>query len=208
MFRAARGQGVRVRLFRLSAIALALLAAGCAALPGGGPAPLDTFELSAPEGPAKQAPGSTQILIAEPTALKSLDTQNIVIAPTPASIEYLDGAQWADRLPRVVQDRLAEAFENAGGFAGVGKPGQGLAIDYQVIVEIRAFEVRVNGGTTANVVLFVKLLNDRNGTVRAIREFEATAPVSGTGNDAYVAALDAAFREAAAEIVSWTRDRV
>jgi len=202
------GQGVRVRLFRLSAGALALFAAGCAALPGGGPDPLDTFELSAPEGPERPAHGGTQILIAEPTALKTLDSQNIVIAPTPASIEYLEGAQWADRLPRVVQDRLAESFQNAGGFAGVGKPGQGLAIDYQLIVEIRSFEVRVNGGATANVVMFVKLLNDRNGQVRATREFRATAPVSGAGNEAYVAGLDAAFRQAASEIVDWTRQSV
>jgi cholesterol transport system auxiliary component len=202
------GRGVRVRLFRLSAAALVLFAAGCAALPGGGPDPLDTFELSAPRAPERPARGGTQILIAEPTALKAIDTQNIVVAPTPASIEYLAGAQWADRLPRVVQDGLVETFQNLGGFAGVGKPGQGLAIDYQVIVDIRSFEVRVNGTATANVVFSVKLLNDRNGQVRAARDFQATAPVAGAGNEAYVAGLDAAFRQVAGEIVDWTRERV
>ena len=73
-----------------------------------------------------------------------------------------------------------------------------------MIVEIREFEVRVNGGDHAEVELFVKLLNDRNGVVRASRLFEAQAPVSGSGNDAYVSALNRAFGIAAGDIVTWT----
>jgi cholesterol transport system auxiliary component len=34
--------------------------------------------------------------------------------------------------------------------------------------------------------------------------FTTTAPVTGEGNDAYVGALDAAFGQAAVEIVDWT----
>jgi len=182
---------------------LALAIAGCAALPGGGPAPLDTFELSAATVPAHRQ-SRRQILIAEPSALKALDSQNIVIKPGTRSIQYLKGAQWADRLPLIVQARLAETFQRSGSFAGVGKPGEGLAIDYQVITEIRAFDVRVGQGDRAVVELFVRLLNDRNGEVRAQRSFTASAPVSGAGNPAYVAALDAAFGQAAQEIVRWT----
>ena len=116
----------------------------------------------------------------------------------------MKGAQWADRLPRVIQARLAETFQRSGEFRGVGKPGEGLAIDYQVIVEIRAFEARVDGSARGEVELFVRLLNDRNGVVRAEKTFTATAPVAGEGNDAYVGALDAAFGQAAVEIVDWT----
>jgi cholesterol transport system auxiliary component len=182
---------------------LALVTGGCAALPGGGPAPLDTYELSAPAVTAKGR-DRRQILIAEPSALKALDGQNIVIKPSTRSIQYLKGAQWADRLPLIVQARLAETFQKAGSFAGVGKPGEGLAIDYQVIVEIRSFEVRVQGGQHANVELYVRVLNDRNGEVRAAHVFTARVPVSGSGNAAYIASLDKAFGEAALEIVRWT----
>lgn len=187
------------------AAALGLVLSGCAALPGGGPAPLDTFELTAPSGGVEaRRGGGRQILVPEPTALKALDGQDIVIKPAPGSIQFLKGAQWSDRLPRVVQAKLAEALQRSGRFGGVGRPGQGLAIDYQVIVEIRSFEVEVGGADRARVALFVKLLNDRNGTVRASRLFEATSPVSGSGNDAFVAALDRAFNQAAEEIVTWT----
>ncbi|MET3790330.1 cholesterol transport system auxiliary component [Aquamicrobium terrae] len=189
--------------FRFVAALLACTLAGCAALPGGGPAPLDTFELSA----ASVNSGSLsrrQILIAEPAALKAFDGQNIVIKPADGSIQYLKGAQWADRLPLIVQARLAETFQRSGRFAGVGKPGEGLAIDYQVITEIRAFDVQVAGGQKAVVELFVRLLNDRTGEVRAAQSFTASAPVSGSGNQAYVSALDRAFGDAAAQIVNWT----
>ena len=176
---------------------------GCALL-GGGSKPLDTYELTAPSSDNGGGRSNRQILIAEPSALKALDGENIVIKPAPGEIQFLKGAQWADRLPRIVQARLAETFQRSGSFKGVGKPGEGLAIDYQIIAEVRAFEIRVDGGERADVELFVRILNDRNGVVRASRIFEASAPVAGAGNNAYVRALDKAFGQAALEIVTWT----
>lgn len=181
--------------------ALSVLLSGCALL--GGSKPLDTYALTAPTTGDGKSRSRRQILIAEPSALKALDGQNIVITPSPGVIQYLKGAQWADRLPKIVQARLAETFQRSGSFGGVGKPGEGLAIDYQIIAEIRAFEVRVDGGERADVELFVRILNDRNGVVRASRTFTTTAPVTGAGNNAYVDALDNAFGQAAVEIVDW-----
>lgn len=182
-----------------------LVLPGCAALPGGGPAPLDTYDLTAgaveASGPRR---GRMQILVAEPSALKALDGENVVVRPSPGSVEFLKGAQWADRLPRVVQARLIETLQATGRLGGVGRPGEGLAIDYQVVTEIRSFEVRLDGAPRAEVSLFVKILNDRNGVVRASRGFTAAAPLSGgTGNDAYVAALDRAFAQVTRELVPW-----
>lgn len=191
-----------VRLISGAAV-LSIVLSGCALL-GGGSKPLDTYQLTAPAAGDGRGRSQRQILIAEPSALKALDGQNIVITPAPGNIQFLKGAQWADRLPKIVQARLVETFQRSGEFRGVGRPGEGLAIDYQVVVEIRAFEVRVDGGTRAEVDLFVVLLNDRNGVVRAQKTFTATAPVSGEGNGAYVAALDAAFGQAAVAIVDWT----
>jgi cholesterol transport system auxiliary component len=193
-----------MRSVRRACVLALLVLPGCAALPGGGPAPLDTYDLSAAvvESPGPRR-GRTQVLVAEPSALKALDSENIVIRPTAASIEYLGGAQWADRLPRIVQARLVESLQSTGRLGGVGRPGEGLAIDYQVVTEVRAFEIRVDGGARAHVELFVKLLNDRNGVVRASRTFTAASPVAGTANGDYVAALDRAFDEASADIVRW-----
>ena len=189
------------------ALVSALLLSGCALLGGGASEPLDTYELTAPQPVSTGRRAGTQILIAEPTALKALDSENIVIKPAPAVIQYLSGAQWADRLPRIVQARLAETFQRSGRI-GVGKPGEGLAIDYQVIIDIRSFEIRLDGGDRAEIELFVRILNDRNGVVRSARLFSATAPVGGGGNGAFIAALDQAFGTAATEIVEWTASQI
>ncbi len=187
-----------LRNFALFAAAVSL--AGCGtALTGSKPAALDTVTLSAASFDKTAARFKTQILIAEPKALKIYDSQNIVVSTSATGLEYLGGAQWADRLPSLVQVKLAEALQNAG-FAGVGLPGQGLAIDYQLISEIREFSIRTDGSDRARVAIFVKLLNDRNGDVVASRVFEAeTAAALGQ----YPVALDAAFTLVSNDIVAW-----
>ena len=191
---------MRIRTFSpLFVFGLALALTGCGtALTGSAPAALDTVTLSAPSSNGLRK-SRVQILIAEPKALKIYDSQNIVVATSATGLEYLGGSQWADRLPSLVQGKLAEALQNAG-YSGIGLPGQGLAIDYQLITEIRDFSVRTDGGNRAQVEIFVKLLNDRNGDVVSSRAFEGSAAAS-SGN--FPAALDAAFGQVSSEIVAW-----
>ena len=188
------------RLAAATVLALsATMLGGC-----GGGANKDTFGLStvaAVEGPSAK---NRQILVPEPTAVKALDSEQVVIRLSGVEIQYLSKARWGDRLPKLVQAKLVEAFENTGRIGGVGKPGEGLAIDFQVVSDIRAFQVETNGGQHAHVEISVKLLNDRNGTVRTQRVFSAISPVQGGGNRDYVAALDRAFAQVSAEIVAWT----
>lgn len=164
----------------------------------------DTFDLAA----SARADGPTvrnrQLLVPEPTALKALDSDSILVRVSGTEIQYLSKAQWSDRLPRMVQSKLVEAFENSGKLGGVGKPGQGLAIDYQLVSDIRAFEIVSSGARAANVEISVKILNDRNGTVKTQKSFSAREPVSGGENRAYVKALDRAFSRVSADIVDWT----
>jgi cholesterol transport system auxiliary component len=177
----------------------AALLAGC-----GTTAKNDTFDLSAANvdgtGPSAK---NKQILIADPTALKALNSDQIVIRVSPSEIQYLARAQWSDTLPRMVQSKLVEAFENSGKLGGVGKPGQGLAIDYQVVSDIRSFEIDASSGNKAVVEISVKILNDRNGTVRAQQVFRATAAAGGD-NAGFVKGLDRAFTAVTDQIVGWT----
>ncbi|OHV81118.1 ABC-type transport auxiliary lipoprotein family protein [Rhizobium sp. LCM 4573] len=176
----------------------AALLSGC-----GSKANNDTFDLSltpAVDGPSAR---NRQILVPEPTALKMLDSEQVVVRVSPSEVQYLANSRWGDRLPRMVQSKLVEAFENSGRLGGVGKPGQGLAIDYQVVTDIRTFEVTTNGARVANVEISAKILNDRNGTVRAQNTFKASTPVSGSENRDFVSALDRAFAKVGSEIVDW-----
>ncbi|MCB1449955.1 MAG: membrane integrity-associated transporter subunit PqiC, partial [Nitratireductor sp.] len=168
----------------------ALLLAACQA----GGVPPDTFDLTAPTN-IENIRGSTraQILILEPSALKSLDSQNIVVKASPTEIEYLAKSQWSDRLPKVVQARLVEAFENTGRVRAVSKPGEGLVIDYQIVTDIRAFQANVGAGSRdAMVSLSVKLVSDRTGKVVRSQVFDVSVPLGSTGPSQIVDALNAA----------------
>jgi cholesterol transport system auxiliary component len=185
------------------AVLTSFMLSGCGTLLGG-TKPVDTFDLSLASAPSHpHARHRLQLLITEPVALKMFDGQNIVVRSGPASISYLKGAQWGDRLSTIVQNRLLQAFEDTGRVGGVGTPGQGLAIDDQVITEIREFSIDAKNDT-AVVVIAAKLLNDRNGVVRATRVFRATSPVTGNANADYVAALNRAFKQVTDQIVGWT----
>ncbi|NDW05344.1 ABC-type transport auxiliary lipoprotein family protein [Jiella pacifica] len=186
-----------VKLPMIAAFVAALLA-GCTSVPP------DTFEIASPTNVSVQSGSRAQLLIPEPTAIKTLDSEKIVVKTAPYAIEYLAQSQWSDRLPRMVQLRLLQAFENTGRIGAVGVPGQGLAIDYQLIMEIRRFEIETAGAATARIDISVKALNDRTGSVRQTKIFSAAAPVGGAGNSAYVAALNRAFDQISGEIVTWT----
>jgi cholesterol transport system auxiliary component len=181
-------------------LAAALLAAlaGCSSI--GGAEKLNTYDLTAP-GKVSAGPrrAKVQVLVTEPQALKALDSENIVVREGAGQIQYLGGAQWGDRLPKIVQARLIEAFERSGRFGGIGRPGEGLAIDYQIITDIRAFGIQDG---VAQIEIAAKLLNDRTGVVRGSKVFTASVS-AGTGSDALISALDQAFAQVAGELVTW-----
>lgn len=185
-------------------LALGLLAAGlsgCALRP----AP-DTFDLSAQPVVTfnTQKALRSQLLVPTPSAIQVLNNRGIVVRLGGAELRYLAGAQWSDQLPVVIQAQLVAGLENTGLFSGVGMPGQGLAIDYQVVVEVREFAIDAAGPGSANVELSVKLLDDRTGVVRAQKLFKASVPVSAAASsNVLVGALDDAFSKVQSEIVSW-----
>ncbi|MCF7645698.1 membrane integrity-associated transporter subunit PqiC [Bacillus subtilis] len=185
--------------YRLAALGATALLAGCASS-----TPLDTFSLSTTQVQVAQKRKNVQILVPTPAALKALDSENIVIHDAPGSITYLKGAQWGDRLTNLVQARLVQAFENSNAVGGVGRPGDGLAINYQVQADLRDFGITASSSPqTARIELAVRVLNDKTGEVRATRVFTSTAPVSGAGNKAYIRALDAGFNDVTRQIVAW-----
>ena len=185
-------------------VAALLSAVGLSATGCGTSSPGDTYSLSAPMVSQGAVAGrGRQLLIADPVALKTLDSDGIVIQVSPREYQYLGDSRWSDSLTKVVQLKLAQAFENSGRVAGAGLPGEGLAIDYQIQTNIHAFQIDV-ASNTATVEIAVRVLNDRHGTVRARNVFRSTVNVGGSSNKAYVDALDRAFSQVSSEIVGWS----
>jgi cholesterol transport system auxiliary component len=145
------------------------------------------------------------LLIPVPTANAALDTARIAARPTASEYAYLPGAVWSDSLPKLLQARLTETFQNTGRVRAAGRPGQSLLINYQVVMDIRAFEIN---GEAAVAEFHVMVLNDRNGRVVSRRIFKTSAPVADASNAGSVAALDAAMDDAFGEIAGWVLGRI
>lgn len=197
------GKAVRV----LGILALSLQLAGCAADLLSGPPPT-TFELRATLPGGSYGRTGQLLGVREPHALQILDSERIVYRPEPALITYYAGAQWSDRLPRLVEARLLAAFETAG-VRTVTRATDGLRVQYQLLTDVRDFSVaRTADGPVARVGIYAKLASDYSGRAVTGRLFEAEAPVAGESTAAGVAALDAAFTAALADIVRWTLTRI
>ncbi len=167
----------------------------------------ETFDLTAPRDVKSGRASPAQILVPEPQALRAFDTDRIVVRPRPAEINYLADAQWSDRLPRLIQARLVETYENSGRVRAAGRPGQGLLVDYQLVTEIRAFEFDASNAS-AVVEVSIKLLNDRNGRVVATEVFRSEQASTSNAAALVTDALDVALDRTLRDILTWTLKHV
>jgi cholesterol transport system auxiliary component len=99
-----------------------------------------------------------------------------------------------------LQARLIDTLQNSGRVRAAAQPGQGLLINYQLLLSIRAFEYQ-DGAAVAE--FGVKLMDDTNGRVIRSRVFREAVPVASLDNPTIVAGLDAAMDAAFLEITRW-----
>lgn len=178
------------------ALALAILTGACSSAP----APT-TYDLSAPASRIRGA-SDVQILVAEPAAVQVLSTQQIIVKDASGAISFLGDGQWADNLPRLIQTRLINTFENASQLRGVTRPSSGAVADVQLISEVRRFEI-ATPGNEAVVEISVKIVNDANGRIVNGRIFGARVPAAAVDAANAARALDEALSIAMLDIVRW-----
>lgn len=190
---------LRRRLRALSlAIAGSLLLAGC----GGGSAPT-TYDLSAPRDFGRIGGGGGVLIVAQPTAVQALDSDRLIVKDSSGALSFLGGAQWADRVPNLVQTRLIQTFENGSRIAAVGRPGERIVPDFQLNTDIRAFNIDAASGQ-AVVEITAKLIGDRTGKVQRAKLFSARVPAGAEGAGA-AQALDQALSLVLIQIARWAR---
>jgi phospholipid/cholesterol/gamma-HCH transport system substrate-binding protein len=183
--------------------------AGLEKMTGGGapkPPPV-SYDLGAPAFPPPEPSQgkalAMQIALPEPTALVAFDTQKVLVAPGAEELKPSEEGQWADSIPKLVQTKMVESFENAG-FSHVGKAMDGFTPEAQLLLEIRSFEISLAAPPSARIEIAAKWLGP-DGKIGAERSFSATAPASGVAGPAAAAALDEAFQTVARDIVAWAR---
>jgi len=170
------------------------------------------YDLAAPRTfPPSDKAAKSQLAVLEPTAVVALDTQKIIVEAGTGETVRPDSAQWSDTIPKLLQARIVQSFENSNYLGAVARPMEGLTADYQLAIDVRSFQVsndlglaeRPAVGPMARVAFAAKILGD-NGRIIGSRTFDALVPAPDLDVAAAAAAIDKAFAKAVTDLVVWT----
>ena len=182
----------------LGASALTLSLAGCLAA-----TPPVTFDLTSASNIPLNRRSSRVVVITLPRTVQIYDSQRVVVRDVGNMLSYLPEAQLADTLPRLVQTRLLQTFEDSD-FPNIGRPDDQLRVDVTLATELQAFEIDAANGNLATVTINAKLVDEARGMIFANRSFTATQPAAVSPAGAAINGLDIALRQVMAEILQWT----
>lgn len=179
---------------------------GLEKLTGGGAAKQApaVYDLAAPTAfPALEKTIQGPLVVPDPSASIVFDTQKILVRTTAGTYTNVEGAQWADNLPKLMQAKIVQGFENAHQLREVSRPLDQLTAEYRLELGIRSFQITPEPAPTAVVEFSARLVSEKGGVADA-RMFKVSVPAKSVQAAAAVAALNEAFAKAATELVVWT----
>ena len=166
------------------------------------------YDLAAASGfPAAEKTIKSQLVVSDPNAIILYDSTKILTRAADGTYASIANAQWPDNLPKLVQARLVQSFENAHQLKQVSRPLDQLNPEYRLELGIRSFYFEPAPSPKATVEITARLVSDK-GAVEDSRAFAASAPAKGTNAAAATAALNEAFGEVAKAIVGWTIEKL
>jgi phospholipid/cholesterol/gamma-HCH transport system substrate-binding protein len=160
-----------------------------------------TYDLRAlqNEGPAGKTV-NVQWTIPEPTAVAMLETQRFLFSPTQDYPGFAE-AMWADALPKLLQARLIESFENYDIAHAPLRTDLGQA-EFQLLIDLRRFRIAVDMKPIAEIGLSARIV-DKNGKTIASRLFEESEGLDKVEPPQAAEAFSAAFGRIAKNMIAW-----
>lgn len=164
-----------------------------------------SFDLTVPRQFPPSDRRSTQVAVAEPTALIVFDTQKLITRSAAGARSPLPGnGQWADSLPKLLQSKIVQTLENALSPSAAGRSSDAVTAERQLLIDIRSFELQAGDPPAGRVELAARVVGEGNRVVGA-RAFSATATSASTDVAAAATALDEAFGRVATDMANWVR---
>lgn len=144
-----------------------------------------------------------QLVVPEPDVVGSVfNDQVAVVTPAGARSTALV-AKWPDTLSRVVQSRVVQSFENAGYLKVVGHQPDMFKADYQLLIDLRSFQIVASQSPTAEIAFSAKIIGE-SGQILGARLFSASVPASLSDAASAAEALNRAFDKVIGDLVAWT----
>jgi phospholipid/cholesterol/gamma-HCH transport system substrate-binding protein len=181
---------------------------GLERMTGGGKGSGGAYDLSAlaPNSiPAK--PLDKQIVVPDVNALLTYDSERVLSQVDGGQLTGLGNAKWSDNLPKLMQARIVQSFENTGSLGLASRPVEGAVPDFQLVTEIRKFQIAPGPDRAAVAEISTKLVAS-DGHVAGARIFDETAPLASQEDADAAKALNEAFGKFLRELIPWTVDTV
>jgi phospholipid/cholesterol/gamma-HCH transport system substrate-binding protein len=181
------------------------IVAGLVKMTGGGePAiPKTIYDLSIPSDFASpKTPLKEQLVMPTPTAILLLDTQRFLLEPNKELPEFAN-AQWADSIPKMLQVKLIQSFENYDIAHAPLRSTDTPGTNPQILVDVRSFQINTGTELTAEIGFSARILN-KDGQVVASRLFQQRKKLDKPDPASAVAAFDDAFGSIATDLITWT----
>ena len=163
------------------------------------------YSLNAVPAPANPTPLGKQVAVADPTALMAYDSEKVLSQGQAGQVESLNNLKWSDTVPKLVQAKIVQSFENAGALGEVNRPIDGSTPDYQLLTEIRRFQIVQGPQPVAEAEISAKLVGN-DGHIVAARVFSAKEPVQSKEDAEAARALSTAFGGIVTNLIAWTRE--
>jgi cholesterol transport system auxiliary component len=170
--------------------------------------PPATYDLRAPVVSKTRGTLPIQLTVNAPSAVRIVDTEEVLVKGADGRISYVSGIAWGDRLPRLFQARLVDTLANSGRYRAVLTNQDRVTGDYSLSVEIRDFEIESTPhGFEAVVDVYVKLIDEHESKVLTTKSFQERAKAAGDEVSAGLPVLNDVFQKVALDIMTWVSAR-
>ena len=181
------------------------MVAGLLALSACASGPPATYDLFSPTRVGVLKTTETSLVIAEPKSSRALDTERMIVREADGAISYVPGAQWADRVPVLLQTSMIKAIEAKG--YSVSREGGGVIADHVLTGEITAFNLVPGTPAKVELALTMRLIDAREGRLIASRAFYADAEISSFAGSEIVAGFDKVLATLMPTLAQWAMAR-
>ena len=196
------------RRMRLAIVMIApIVLSGCGGLidlPGSEDAP-QVYQLTAPaEFDKTYEKTNWRILVDEPDASRSIDTDRIALRPSEVELSYYSKARWADRAPRMVQNLLIQSLAGTDALEFAGRGPSGMNAQYLLSGTLQSFNANYDSG---DVVVFVSLqlnlIDQRTGDILKSGTFASSVNSDRDQVKSVVLAFNEATQDVMSQAVDW-----
>lgn len=146
---------------------------------GGGKGAPERYHLTAKPIEAKQCRGNQSIKFHTPNPAPGIDSWRIVVMDKPNHLTVYQGVVWSATASRLVQNYIADSFEQSGMFQTVSTDYDMLPADYEVEIELREFHVDLTGEPSVRIRLTANVTRADGAHIVKSLKLARTAPIAG-----------------------------